>query len=257
METLKASGQAHVDQVISILYIILLSGLAIYTLVESLYSQRALARERQQQADDDRSLSDQGPGVEDRVSVDLAIHLQHWHIPPMISCPLLRVKHMSFWIVFLAAMLTGVLAGLLGVGGGFLRVPMLVYLIGCPTHVAVGTDLVEIIVSGGFGAFTHALKGNVDLMIAICMLLGGVVGAQIGSFASRYVQGAQLRALFGAALIAATASIAVKSFLNMPALATLLVVGMAGLMAAIIIGLLIRGVARDARAQSQKAASGR
>ena len=135
--------------------------------------------------------------------------------------------------------------------------PMLVYLIGCPTHVAVGTDLFAIIISGGFGAFTHALKGNVDLMIALCMLLGAVVGAPIGSFATRYVQGAQLRALFGAALIAASASIVVKSFFNMPALATVLVVGMAGLMAAIIIGLLIRGVAQAARAQSQRAAADR
>ncbi len=175
----------------------------------------------------------------------------------MVRCPLLRGKRISFWIVFAAAMLTGILAGLLGVGGGFLRVPMLIYLIGCPTHVAVGTDLFAIIISGSYGAFTHALKGNVDLMIALCMLLGALGGAQIGSFATRYVQGVQLRALFGAALIAATASIVVNSFFHMPALATVLVVGMAGLMAAIIIGLLIRGVAQAARAQCQEAAAGR
>jgi len=257
MEALKASGQAHVDRVISILYIILLSGLAIYTLAESLYSQRALARERQHHADDNQTSSAQGPDVEDHVSVDLAPRLARWRMPPMIRCPLLRVKRISFWVVFLAAMLTGILAGLLGVGGGLLRVPMLIYLIGCPTHVAVGTDLLAIIISGSFGAFTHALKGNVDLMIALCMLLGALGGAQIGSFATRYVQGVQLRALFGAALVAATASVVVKSFLDMPTLATVLVVGMAGLMAAIIIGLLIRGVAQAARAQSQEAAADR
>ena len=128
-----------------------------------------------------------------------------------------------------------------------MRVPMLVYLIGCPTHVAVGTDLFAIIISGGYGSFTHALKGNVDLMIALSMLLGAVLGAPLGSFATRYVQGAQLRALFGAALVAATASIIVKHFCGMPQLAIALAVGMAGLMAAIIIGLLVRGVIRTSR----------
>ncbi len=251
MEALKVHGQAYVNQVISTLYIVLLSGLAIYTLAESLYSLGVLAWERQQQADTGQGCSHRDPVMEDRISVDLATRLQHWHIPPMIACSLLRVSSTSLWIILLAAMLTGIVAGLLGVGGGFLRVPMLVYLIGCPTHVAVGTDLFAIILSGGFGVFTHALKGNVDLMMALYMLLGALTGAPIGSFATRYVQGAELRALLGAALIAATASVVVKSFFNMPVLATLLVVGMAGLMAVIIIGLLIRGVTRASRVRSQ------
>ena len=247
MEYLKAFGQVRVDEVISILYIILLSGLAVYTLVESVHSQRTLARDRTLRAQGGEQETGADRDVEDRVTVDLARRLQHFRIPPMICCPLLRVERISAWIVFVAAVLTGVLAGLLGVGGGFLRVPVLVYLIGCPTHVAVGTDLFAIIISGGYGSFTHALKGNVDLMIALSMLLGAVLGAPLGSFATRYVQGAQLRALFGAALVAATASIIVKHFCGMPQLAIALAVGMAGLMAAIIIGLLVRGVIRTSR----------
>ncbi len=245
MEHLKAAGQAHVDEVISILYVILLSALAIYIVLESVQSQRSLRRERQLMAQDGAKPPAQSADVPDHVSFDLARRLQYLRIPPMVSCPLLRVESISFWVVFVAAALTGILAGLLGVGGGFLRVPMLVYLIGCPTHVAVGTDLFAIIISGSYGSFTHALKGNVDLMIALVMLLGALFGAQIGSFATRYVQGVQLRALFGAALMAATASLIFKSFLNMPQLAAVLIIGMAALMAAIIIGLLIRGVIRS------------
>ncbi len=245
MEGLKTSGQAHVDEVISLLYIILLGGLAVSTLLESLHSQRTLVRERQRRVEEGRAAAEDE--LQDRVSVDLAERLQHLRLPPMICCPLLRVPRMSFWVIFLAAALTGILTGLLGLGGGFLRVPMLVYLIGCPTHVAVGTDLFAIIISGGYGSFTHALKGNVDLMIALLMLLGALLGAQIGSFATRYVQGAQLRALFGVALIAATASIVVKSFLDRPQLAVLLIIGVAGVLAAMIIGLLIRGVIRSSR----------
>ncbi len=247
MEGLKTSGQAHVDQVISLLYIILLGALAIYTLFESLHSQRVLSRERQRQAQDSDEAVGQSHRIHDRISFDLARRLEHLRIPPMVSCPLLRIERISFWVVFVAAMLTGILAGLLGVGGGFVRVPMLVYLVGCPTHVAVGTDLFAIIISGSYGSFTHALKGNVDLMMALLMLIGALFGAQLGSFATRYVQGTQLRALFGAALLAATVSIAVKSFLGMPQLAIILINGMAAVMVAIIIGLLIRGVLRGSR----------
>ena len=86
-------------------------------------------------------------------------------------------------------LLTGVLAGALGVGGGFIRMPMLVYVIGVPTHVAVGTDLFEIVFSAGFGTITHALKGNVDVLMALVMQTGAAVGAQIGATATRYFAG--------------------------------------------------------------------
>ena len=67
---------------------------------------------------------------------------------------------------------TGVLSGALGVGGGFIRMPLLVYVLGVPTHVAVGTDLFEIVFSSGYGTITHALKGNVDFLMALVMQTG-------------------------------------------------------------------------------------
>ena len=74
--------------------------------------------------------------------------------------------------------------------------PMLVYVLGIPTHVAVGTDLFEIVFSSGFGTITHALKGNVDILMALVMQSGAVIGAQIGATATRFFAGPRIRLAF-------------------------------------------------------------
>lgn len=248
LERFKTLGQARMDEVISLLYIILLTILTVYTIIESIHSARKLTKKRQLGEGQETSLEEGDQRAEDFVSVDLAARLSGLRIPPMVRPRKIRVGQMSVWIILVAAVSTGLLAGLLGVGGGFLRMPILVYVIGCPTHVAVGTDLAGIVVSGSFGAFTHALKGNVDLLIAVFMLLGAVGGAQLGSFATRYVRGTELRTLFGVGMAAATLSLVVKTYFHMPTLAAVLILGVAGLLAAIIIGLLIKGLLAQSRA---------
>jgi hypothetical protein len=85
--------------------------------------------------------------------------------------------------------------------------PMLVYILGVPTHIAVGTDLFEVIISAGFGTVTHALKGNVDILMALVMQTGAAIGAQIGATATRFFVGPRIRLFFsilpfvGAALV--------------------------------------------------------
>ncbi len=117
---------------------------------------------------------------------------------PMVSFPNSGIASVSLWVVLGGGLLTGILAGFLGVGGGFIRMPMLVYFVGVPTHVAVGTDLFEIIFSAGYGTLTHALKGNVDVIIALVMNTGAAIGAQIGSVSTRYFEGPRIRLLFSA-----------------------------------------------------------
>jgi uncharacterized membrane protein YfcA len=117
---------------------------------------------------------------------------------PMVSFPTSGIAQVSLWIVLGVGFLTGILAGFLGVGGGFIRMPMLVYFIGVPTHVAVGTDLFEIVISAGYGTLTHALKGNVDILVALVMQTGAAVGAQIGAAGTTYVAGPRIRLLFSA-----------------------------------------------------------
>ena len=77
-----------------------------------------------------------------------------------------------------------------------MRMPMLIYLIGIPTHVAVGTDLFEIMISAGFGTLTHAVKGNVDVLMALVMHTGAALGAQIGAVSTRFFAGPRIRLLF-------------------------------------------------------------
>jgi uncharacterized membrane protein YfcA len=75
-------------------------------------------------------------------------------------------------------------------------VPMMIYFVGVRTHVAVGTDLFEVVISAGFGTLTHALKGNVDILMALVMHTGAAIGAQIGAMATRFFVGPRIRLLF-------------------------------------------------------------
>jgi uncharacterized protein len=122
--------------------------------------------------------------------------VHRFRLPPHISLPNSGIESISLWVVLGVSLLTGILAGMLGVGGGFVRMPMLVYVVGVPTHVAVGTDLFEIVISAGFGTVTHGLKGNVDILMALVMQTGAAIGAQIGATATRYFAGPRIRLLF-------------------------------------------------------------
>jgi hypothetical protein len=117
-------------------------------------------------------------------------------IPPMIALPSSGIPAISLWVILGVALVGGVFAGFLGGGAGYIRMPMLVYLIGAPTHVAVGTDLFEIVISAGYGTFTHALKGNVDIIIALVMHTGAAIGAQIGVQLTRHFSGPRIRLAF-------------------------------------------------------------
>lgn len=75
--------------------------------------------------------------------------------------------------------------------------PALVYILGCPTIVAVGTDLFEIVFSGAYGVMTHAFKGNVHLVLVLALLIGGTVGAQLGASYTRKAGGPWVRFGFG------------------------------------------------------------
>jgi uncharacterized membrane protein YfcA len=122
--------------------------------------------------------------------------VQSIQLSPRVSLPASGIASISLWAILAVGFVTGFLAGLLGVGGGFIRMPALVYLLGVPTHIAVGTDLFEIIFSAGYGTLTHALKGNVDIVMALIMHTGAAVGAQLGALGTRYVSGPRLRIAF-------------------------------------------------------------
>ncbi len=113
-----------------------------------------------------------------------------------ISLPASGVKAISLWVIILVSFVGGLFSGFLGGGAGYIRMPMLVYVLGVPTHLAVGTDLFEIIISASYGTFSHALKGNVDILIALVMHTGAAIGAQIGAISTQYFTGPKIRLAF-------------------------------------------------------------
>jgi uncharacterized membrane protein YfcA len=183
IELLEEMG--NVDLVVGIAYIIILLIISAFTAWESI---RAIRMIRSESLD-----------VKDVVAFQNITRRMHSiNLWPMVSFPGSGIVSVSIWVVLGVGLLSGVLAGFLGVGGGFIRMPLLVYVIGVPTHVAVGTDLFEIVFSSGFGTITHALKGNVDILIALVMQTGAAIGAQIGAVSTRYFAGPRIRLLFSA-----------------------------------------------------------
>jgi uncharacterized protein len=122
--------------------------------------------------------------------------IQGIRIWPMISLPTSGIQEISLWIILFVALVGGFFSGFLGGGAGYIRMPSMVYVLGIPTHLAVGTDLFEIIISASYGTFTHAIKGNVDILIALVMHTGAVIGAQIGVVATQYFAGPKIRLAF-------------------------------------------------------------
>ena len=97
---------------------------------------------------------------------------------------------------FAIGAVVGILAAIMGVGGGFIMVPAMIYLIGMPTKVVVGTSVFQFLFVTGFTAVMHATQsGTVDVMLALVLLVGGVIGAQIGVNLAARLRAEQLRIL--------------------------------------------------------------
>jgi uncharacterized protein len=111
--------------------------------------------------------------------------------------------------------MVGFLAAIMGVGGGFIMVPAMIYLLGMPTKVVVGTSLFQIIFVAAFTAFMHAWTSQtVDLMLAALLILGGVIGAQIGARVGVRLKAEQLRVLLALLVLAVAVKIALDLLLQ-------------------------------------------
>ncbi len=96
----------------------------------------------------------------------------------------------------MVGMLVGILAAIMGVGGGFIMVPAMIYLLGMPTKVVIGTSLLQIIFVAAFTTMLHATTNQtVDVLLALLLLIGGVIGAQIGTRIGVRMKAEQLRVL--------------------------------------------------------------
>ncbi|MFC6719016.1 sulfite exporter TauE/SafE family protein [Natrialbaceae archaeon GCM10025810] len=152
---------------------------------------------------------------------DIAKKIQSYRVPPMMT--IAGGIQVSLWMVLGVAFATGLLSGFLGVGGGFIRMPAMFYLIGVPVPVAVGTDLFEIVFSGGIGSFLYGMEGGVDLSIVAPLLAGSALGARIGSAATSIVDEGDIKIYFGLMLLGGSVAVAFRQagdYLGMEVLST-------------------------------------
>ena len=120
--------------------------------------------------------------------------------------------HTSAIFPFAIGATVGVMAALLGVGGGFIMVPAMIYIIGMPTIVAIGTDLFQIVLTSANVTLQQAMfNKTVDLLLALILLGGSTIGAQFGAIAGRRLKGEQIRILLAIIVLVLT----VKMFLDL------------------------------------------
>ena len=218
-------------------YMVLLFGLGIYMFYDYFTKDKRLARKKALELEN-------GP---------MAPAKKKWQIPPMITFPVSGVT-VSLWIVIGVFFFTGWLSGFLGVGGGFIRMPALIYLIGCPTAIAIGTDLFSVVFTGAYGCFTYGVRGRVEIIAAVIMLCGAAVGAQIGVTAVKYIHGYGIRLLFAIMIVLAGCSVALKQA-NMTLAASYCVMGAALAMCVVIIVLMARGFSKEKAQKTQLASA--
>jgi len=140
--------------------------------------------------------------------------IQQVRIPPKVSLPTSRISSISIWSIIGLGFGVGMLSGLLGVGGGFIMSPSMIYLIGIPTNVAIGTGLFQIIFTSGYGTLTHFFKGNVNFTLVACILSGSLIGSQLGAMLNKRLRGAYVRYYFSWIVFISIGIILIKFLFN-------------------------------------------
>ncbi len=117
--------------------------------------------------------------------------------------------YISVFPPLLVGMGVGILAAIMGVGGGFIMVPAMIYLLGMPTKVVIGTSLFQITFVAAFTTMMHAVTNqSVDVMLAVFLIIGGVIGAQVGTRVGLKLKAEQLRILLALLVLVVAGKIA-------------------------------------------------
>jgi uncharacterized membrane protein YfcA len=141
-------------------------------------------------------------------TTQLALTLQKIKIPPMIYFDEdFGGRRISWLFVTLCGFLVGLLAAVMGVGGGFITFPLFVYVLGVSTTTTVGTDILQIIFTAGYSSITqYAIYGYVFYTLAMGLLLGSVIGIQIGALTTKVVPGMVIRGFWVLTILAGFAN---------------------------------------------------
>ncbi|MBI4181263.1 MAG: sulfite exporter TauE/SafE family protein [Chloroflexi bacterium] len=183
-------GLGLADEVVLTVSIFLLLAVGGYTLSESLKRKRQL----------DRMFANGEKLPAELRATPLSHKLQSVNLTPMLTFAKSQVT-ISLWIVLAIGFFIGILSGLIGVGGGFIMVPSLVYAIGLSSFMAVGTDLFQIVFVASYGALRHTMSGNVVILVALIMVVAASFGVQFGVLTTRHVRGVSSRLILAIAIL--------------------------------------------------------
>jgi uncharacterized membrane protein YfcA len=119
----------------------------------------------------------------------------------------MRFKRSKIYLSVIPIIAVGILIGfigaVMGIGGGFILVPIMIYLLRVPTSTVIGTSMVLTLVTMTFATLLHAITNHlVDAVLALILMIGGVTGAQFGARAGQKIRGEQLRLLLGILILA-------------------------------------------------------
>ncbi|MDP7055258.1 MAG: sulfite exporter TauE/SafE family protein [Alphaproteobacteria bacterium] len=182
-------GLGQIDLVIRSSYVVFLGIIGALMLIESL---KAISRQRK-------------PGGKRR-----KLHQRNWLHGLPFKMRFRRSKlYISALLPLSIGILVGILAAIMGVGGGFIMVPAMIYLLGMPTAMVVGTSLFQIIFVTANVTFLQAWQNQtVDIFLALLLLTGGVIGAQLGTRVGAKLPGEQLRSLLALIVLGVCARLA-------------------------------------------------
>ncbi len=182
------------DAFITTVYAVMLGFLGVYALTDFLKSRRS-----------GQGGAHGGNGESEELG-NFPRKVQSVKVPPMIKFDQNITpggRRISWVFLVLSGALVGLAAAIMGVGGGFLTFPIFVYTLGVSATTTVGTDIFQIIFTAGYAAITqYAIYGFIFYTLAIGMLLGSLLGVQIGALVTRVVPGSHIRGFYAMAVLA-------------------------------------------------------
>ncbi len=123
-------------------------------------------------------------------------------VRPVLTYSSDPARRFSFWVPMCIGFLVGVMTGLLGTGGGFINLPILIYWLGVPTVVAVGTASVQTTIAAIYSGARHLMLGNVIWAVVFALLVGSLIGVRAGALLSVRIPKDRLRSMFGYVVLA-------------------------------------------------------
>ncbi|MFO8240047.1 MAG: sulfite exporter TauE/SafE family protein [Dissulfuribacterales bacterium] len=189
------------DAFITTIYSLMLGFLGTYAMMDYIKARRQEQPKKVAATEETQCRRDEGAELG-----NLCNRIQSIRIPPMISFDYDFTpggRSVSWLFLVASGAIVGLAAGIMGVGGGFLTFPIFVYVLGVSSMTTVGTDIFQIIFTAGYAAISqYAIYGFIFYTLAMGMLIGSLVGIQVGAIVTKVVKGITIRGFYAMAVLA-------------------------------------------------------